>query len=143
MKKTLLLSLAPLVPATVLAQLSTTQLSTAPRASSPPAESTPYAVTERGPNHNIWSRTLVEIGPQGQTIPHIMSYTELATGLNYEPPENPGQWAPSSDQLTLQLDGSAVGLQGQCRASFPADIYLGAVSLTTPRGLSLQCRPLD
>jgi hypothetical protein len=143
-KHLLILSLASVESLSLLAQtVSTTDASAIPPGGPPTSDPTAYAVTRRGADHNVWSRTVAETtaGPNGRQLSHTESYTEIATGLNFEPPGKPGQWTPSSEKITLLDDGSAVALQGRHQASFPADIYQGAITITTPEGLQLQCRP--
>jgi hypothetical protein len=101
-----------------------------------------WGVVERGADFNLWRRALTETGPGGRAVSRIESYKELATGLNYQPSGNGGSWLPASETIVLQPDGSAAALHGRSQASFPADIYQGAITIKTPEGLTLQCRPL-
>jgi hypothetical protein len=99
---------------------------------------TPFSVTSREANARVWESTSYDLLPSGQTVPHLHSYTELATGLCYR--QN-GQWLDSQEQISILPDGSAEAVQGQHQAYFPADIYDGVIKLVTPDGLLLQSQP--
>ena len=44
---------------------------------------TPYTNVSAGPDWTVWQSTNYELLPSGQIIPHIQSYEERATGLNF------------------------------------------------------------
>ncbi len=100
---------------------------------------TPYAVVDRGANHRVWQRTTYETRPDGTQIPHIHTYTELATGLHYM---KNGQWVESKEEIDILPNGTAAATQGQHKAYFPGDIYEGMIELVTPDGKHLKSRPL-
>jgi hypothetical protein len=103
----------------------------------PPA--TEYAIVQQDGNSRVWSGTNYETTPDGQTIPHVHQYTELATGLNYLVNE---QWVESSEAISILPDGTAAATNGQHQVYFPADIYNGVIETVTPDGLHLKSRPL-
>ena len=118
---------------------------TSPPASSSPTSDqtgvpapTPYQVVNRGASFNVWQRTEYGKAPSGAIVPHVHSYTELASGLNYR---QKNQWTPASDEIDIQPDGTAAAIQGQHQAYFPADIYEGTIRNITPDGLQLQSQP--
>src|SRR6516164_2214176 len=43
----------------------------------------PYEVVERGPNMNVWERTVIETSPTGQKYAVKHRFTELGTGINF------------------------------------------------------------
>jgi len=100
---------------------------------------TPYAVEPSDGSSSIWSRTVYEQGPDGQIIPQIHSYTELATGLNHLVN---GQWVPSREEIDILPDGTAAATNGQHQVYFPADIYNSEIMMVTPDGTILQSRPM-
>ena len=100
---------------------------------------TPYSVVQRDANSQVWERTVYEVGPSGQAVPRVRSYTELATGLNFM--QN-GQYVPSQEEIDLLPQGGAAATKGQHQVYFPNDIYEGVIELVTPDGKQLQSRPL-
>ena len=94
-----------------------------------------YAITQRGPDWRVLSKTTVEHGTN-----HIHSYTELATGLNFQ--NSFGQWTESKEQITILPTGGAAATQGRHKVYFPADIYNGVLEVVTPDGRHLRSRPL-
>lgn len=100
---------------------------------------TPYGVTTRDANSQVWERTVYELDPSGQAIPKKHSYTEVATGLNYQ---KGGQWVASKEWIDILPNGTAAATQGQHQAYFPGDIYQGQIELVTPDGQHLKSRPL-
>jgi hypothetical protein len=42
-----------------------------------------YLVISRSENERIWQRTISEVLPSGQTVPHLQSFTEVANGICY------------------------------------------------------------
>ncbi|MDE3068756.1 MAG: hypothetical protein KGJ60_14575, partial [Verrucomicrobiota bacterium] len=103
------------------------------------ASATPWAVVERGANHNLWQRTTYETTPSGQTISHVHQYIQIETGLNHW---QDNQWEPSLAQIDLLPDGTAAATNGQHQAYFPSDIAQGVIKLVTPEGKELQVQPL-
>jgi hypothetical protein len=103
-----------------------------------PPPTTPQ-VTERGANQNLWQWQTYETAPDGTIVPHVHSYTELATGLNHLVN---GQWVASTEDISIQPDGTAAAVNGQHQAYFPADIYGGVIKLVTPDGQVLQSQPV-
>jgi hypothetical protein len=94
-----------------------------------------YTVTGRGPDWKVLQKTTVENGTN-----HVHRYVQLETGLNYT--NSAGQLVESSDQITLLPTGGAIANQGRHTVSFPADIYNGVLTVTTPDGRILKSRPL-
>lgn len=107
-----------------------------PVAKATPAD-TDYAVTERGANHRVWQRTTYEQGPNGKVVPHVHSYTELATGMHYKD-ANTGQWL-ESQELIEAFSGGAVARQGQHQVVFANNLNsAGAIDMQTPDGKRLR-----
>ena len=101
---------------------------------------TPFEVTARGGNHRVWQRTVYEIGPAGQAVPHLHQFTELATGLHYR--NEQGQWAESKEEILPAQAGGAAAVKGQHQVYFPYDIYQGVIEMVTPDGKHLKSRPV-
>ena len=121
-----------LLPALALSLAAASALSQLNQTSTP--ASTPYEVVSRGPDQNTWQRTVYEMGPDGQAIPHLHSYQEIGTGLNYS---SNGVWTPSSDQITVTATAAAA-TNGQHQVVFLGNLNSeGAVRLTTPDGKQL------
>lgn len=131
MKKTLILLAWPCLTLAALAQ--TTPGSTTG------AQATPWQIVRRDGNSQVWQRTTYETGPNGQQIPHLHKYTELATGLNHLVS---GQWVASKEEIDIQPDGSAAAINGQHQVYFPSDIYQGEIEVVTPDGQKIFSRPL-
>ena len=138
-----------LLPAVVLAvaitpncshaQTASPPLSAASTAKAPLPSPTPYAVTKQDGNSRVWERTMYELGPNGQVIPKKHSYTELATGLNYQ---KNGQWTASKEEIDVLPQGGAAAIQGQHQVYFPGNINTGVIKVVTPDGKPMQSRPL-
>ena len=108
--------------------------------SSTPPSPTPFTVVSRDANSAIWQRTTYEPGPDGNYVPRIHQYTELATGLNHLVN---GQWVPSTEDVEISPDGSsAAATNGQHQVYFPGDIYNGVMKLVTPDGKTIQSQPI-
>ena len=105
------------------------------------AQDTPYAVVSKGANQQVWQKTTYETTPDGQQVPHIHKYTELATGLNFWD-SNTKQWVDSKEEIDILPNGTAAAIQGQHQVYFPGDIYEGVIELVTPDGVHLQSRLL-
>ncbi len=104
----------------------------------PPA--TPYAVTARGAHHRVWQKTTYEIDFNGQAVPRLHQYTELATGLHFKNEQN--QWAESKEEILPSMAGGAAAVKGQHQLYFPYDIYQGVIETVTPDGKHLKSRPV-
>lgn len=105
------------------------------KAKTAPAD-TAYAVVERGANHRIWEKTSYEPGPNGQAVPKIHRYTELASGLHYK--DANGQWAESKE-LIESFSGGAIARQGQYQVIFANNLNsYGAIDMQTPDGKRLR-----
>lgn len=102
------------------------------------AEPTPYQVVNRGANFNIWQRTEYEKTRDGSIVPHVHSYTELASGLNYL--QN-GQWTDSKEEIDIQPDGSAAAVFGAHQSYFPSDIYQGEIKDIAWDGVVFESQP--
>jgi hypothetical protein len=96
-------------------------------------------VASQDANSRVWQWQTYEAGLNGKIIPHIHSYTELATGLNHRVN---GQWVEAKEEIDLQPDGSAAATNGQHQVYFPSDIYNGQIELVTPDGKHLKSRPV-
>ncbi|HWX19912.1 MAG TPA: hypothetical protein VN578_08415 [Candidatus Binatia bacterium] len=93
-----------------------------------------YTVVEQGPHHKVWQRTEWESGLAGQRIPHVHSYTELATGMSHLVGN---QWVDSSPEIQVTSTG-AQATNAQHQVSFLGNINTsGAVDTTTPEGKHL------
>jgi hypothetical protein len=100
-------------------------------------QDTPFSITQRDANENLWQRTTYEQLSSGEWIPHVESYQETATGLNYKNPDT-AQWEESSEGIEL-VAGGAVAKHGQHKVVFAADIAtVGAIDMETPDGQRLQ-----
>jgi len=96
----------------------------------------PYKVIETGPNHRIWQRETYEPMPGGQIATHIHSYTELASGLNYQ--DSTGKWVPSQAKIET-FAGGAVARHGQHQVIFANNLNTaGAIDEQTPDGKRLR-----
>jgi hypothetical protein len=94
-----------------------------------------YSVTERGPDWKVHQKTTVENGTN-----RVHSYTELATGLNYQ--NSYGQWTESKEQITILPGGGAQAVEGRHKVYFPGNIHNGPIEVITPDGRHLFSRPL-
>ncbi|HXC35635.1 MAG TPA: hypothetical protein VNV43_07140 [Candidatus Acidoferrales bacterium] len=98
-----------------------------------------------GPDWTVWQSTNYELLPSGQIIPHIQSYEERATGLNFLNPTT-GQLAPAIEEVDLLPDGSgAAATNGQSQVFFPNDLATGVIRVITPapESLVLESRPVS
>jgi parallel beta-helix repeat protein len=101
-----------------------------------PAAASSYRVVDQGANHRVWQWETDEQLPDGTVLPHVHSYTELASGLNYQ--DANGQWQ-ESQELIEAFPGGAVARQGQYQVIFANDLNsAGAVDLQTPDGKRLR-----
>jgi len=69
-----------------------------------PPQDTPFAIVQRNANANVWQRTTYEQMPSGEWIPHIETYQEIATGLNFKNPET-GEWEASNEEIEIVQGG--------------------------------------
>jgi len=102
---------------------------------------TDYAPVSVSANSRVMQRVTYQLGPSGQVVSRVHSYTELATGLNHLVN---GAWVPSSDQISLTPSGpaAAAATNGQHQVFFPEDIYEGVITCIASDGLQMQSRPL-
>ncbi|HEX3624529.1 MAG TPA: hypothetical protein VH280_03795 [Verrucomicrobiae bacterium] len=103
---------------------------------------TPWAITSRAANSRIWQRTMYELSPSGQVVPHVQAYTELATGLCYQQPGGDGQWLDSQEVINILPDGTASATNCQHQVFLPIDIYAGTITLITPDGQEIRSQPV-
>src|SRR2546425_331070 len=116
------------IPACLCLALASTQLAHG----APAVVETEFAVTERGPHHNVSSRTVQEQLPDGRTRNRIHAYTELCTGLYYA--DETGQLRESQPVFEL-LPGAAVARKTQIQAILAANFNSpGAIDLLLPNG---------
>ncbi len=95
-----------------------------------------YSITERGPHHRVWSKTVWEPTPAGQLAPRTHSYTEIATGMHYR--DANGRWAESTEEIEA-FSGGAVARHGQSKVIFASNLATpGAVDIETPDGKRLR-----
>jgi hypothetical protein len=100
-------------------------------------QDTPYSVVQRDANSSTWQRTTYEQMPSGDWIPHVESYQEVATGLNFKDPDT-GEWTESAEVIE-PISGGAVARHGQHKIIFAADLATsGAIDMETPDGQRLQ-----
>ena len=59
-------------------------------------------VTERGPDHKVWTRTRQEVMAGGRVVERKSYYTELATGMHYW---RDGQWVDAQPVFEVFPDG--------------------------------------
>ncbi|HMP84113.1 MAG TPA: hypothetical protein PKA41_15555, partial [Verrucomicrobiota bacterium] len=71
-----------------------------------------FTVKERGAHHKVWERIEYETRPDGTKIPHVHSYTELASGLSFLSPRT-GQWEDADESFEVTPDGFALGRKTQ------------------------------
>src|SRR5262249_1652210 len=89
--------------------------------------------------HRVWRKTTYEPGPDGQLVPRVHQYTELASGLHYL---KDGQWVESREEIVPLQSGGAAATNGSHQVYFPHDIYQGVIEVVTPDGRHLKSRPL-
>lgn len=106
-----------------------------------PPQDTPFIIVQRDGNANTWQRTTYEQMPSGEWIPHLHSYQETATGLNFKNPDT-GEWEASSGEIEI-VQGGAVARHGQHKIIFAADLATyGAIDMETPDGQRLRSHML-
>jgi hypothetical protein len=100
---------------------------------------TRYSVVQRDANSRVWQRTTYERDSNGELIPHLHSYIEIATGMHYQ---KDGRWVESKEEIDIVPTGGAAAVQGQHQIYFPYDIYNGVIEIVTADGERLKARPL-
>jgi len=99
---------------------------------------TPYQVVEAGPHHSVVQWQSFESMPNGQVAAHTHSYTELASGLNYQPDPTTGKWQPAQDTIE-PFAGGAVVRHCQHQIIFANNLNTaGAVDVQEPDGKRLR-----
>jgi hypothetical protein len=102
----------------------------------PSAAANDYAVTERGPNHRVWSKVTWQPDASGQVTAHTNSYVELMSGLHYQDPKT-GQWLESQEVIE-SYPGGAIARHGQHQVIFANNLATpGAIDVQTPDGKRL------
>lgn len=97
---------------------------------------TPCQVVDIGPNYRVWQWQTFELLGNGQTMAHVHSYTELASGLNYL--DASGQYVPAQEQIEA-FAGGAIARQGQYQVIFANNLNsAGSIDLQTADGKRLQ-----
>ena len=98
----------------------------------------PYRVVAAGPHERVWQSVTVDA--EGNT--NANSYTELATGLNYQNTTT-GKWEESREAFEITKDGRAVANHGQHQVILAGDINTGgSVDLLMPDGQRLLSNPM-
>jgi hypothetical protein len=88
-------------------------------------------ITETGPHHRVWTRTVEEPTPYGEARRVEHRYVEMATGLNHL---EDGVWKESKEEIEIN-QGHAVARKGQHKVIFAGDIATpGAIDLEMPGG---------
>jgi len=92
------------------------------------------SITEKGPNHRVWSKTVQQQLPSGKIITRtVPAYSELATGLHHWS-DTQKDWIESSTEIEI-VDGAAMARNGAYRIKWAANANTaGAVDLTSPDG---------
>lgn len=104
-------------------------------------EQTPVTILERGANHKIVQHVSWQLDEKGQATAKTNTYTELATGLNYQGEK--GEWSETRELIEpLPKGAGAVARNGQHKVFFPQDIYEGQIELQTSDGQWLRSRVL-
>jgi hypothetical protein len=137
---TLVVALAGVSAALVADKAAFAQTAT-PAANASTALPAPWAIAARGPNSQIWERTVYSAGPSGQAIATKQHVTEIATGLNHLVN---GEYFPSTDEISLLPPGQAFAAAStncQQQVYFPANIYTGAIREVTPECKVLTSQP--
>ncbi len=100
-----------------------------------PPPTTPQ-VTSAGANFKVWQWQTYDLLADGKIATHNHSYTELASGLNYQDPAS-GQWAESRESIVPYAQG-AIAQRGQHQIIFANNINSsGAIDEQTPDGKRL------
>lgn len=104
-------------------------------------DQTQWSISSRSAHENRWNKVEYEVKPDGSKVPHVRSYVEIATGLNYRDPKS-GAWLDSREEIEILPEGGAAALHGQSQVYFPGNIYDGVIEIITPDGQRLKNRPL-
>jgi hypothetical protein len=99
---------------------------------------TPYSVISRSSSQRIWQRTVYELSPNGQAVPHTEQYTEISDGACFL---KNGQWYDSQPEIVIMPDGSACGTNSPCQVLFPPDLGDAPIQLISQEGLQIQITP--
>jgi hypothetical protein len=127
-----ILAVLSFAPACLEAQSTTQSQITVPAA-------TPYIIVNQDANNRVWQREQYEASPNGEIVTNVQTYTELATGLNFE--DTNGNWQASQEEIEQQSDGTEAATQGQNKVYFPANLLNGEIKMITPDGLALNSQP--
>lgn len=112
-----------------------------PNRPSAPSLETSYSIKERGANHRVWERIEYELAPNGEQVPRVHQYTELATGMHYKGAH--GEWLESKEEIQiLPGNAGAAAIQGQHKVIFPVNLSGGKIELNTPDEKWLRSRVL-
>lgn len=99
----------------------------------------PYAISQIGLDHRVWSRTSWEVAPDGRLLARTNSYTELETSMYYL---KDGRLEPSV-ALIEGFPGGAVARRGPFKAIFANSLATrGAIDVELPDGQRLLSNPL-
>ena len=100
-----------------------------------PPPTTPQ-IASTGANFNVWQwQTFIPLG-NGTIVSQNHSYTELASGLNYQDPSS-GNWVPAQAMIQPYVQG-AIAQQGQHQIIFANNLNSsGAIDEQTPDGKRL------
>lgn len=94
-----------------------------------------YAITERGPNHRVWSRTVWTQLRSGRQVARTNTFVELQTGMHYL--EN-GQWLESREVIE-GYPGGAVARYGRNKVTFANSLATaGCIEVQTEEGATLR-----
>lgn len=128
----------PCVVQTVLFLTSFTALiaqDTAERRQTSTSADLPAFITERGPNHRVWSRETYATNQAGEVSTQALAIVELATGMHRW---GNGEWAEARPSLVV-VPGAALGTNTAHQVKFSANLNtVGAVDLLTPDGQRLR-----
>ncbi len=97
-----------------------------------------FEVIDQDANSRVLQSKSYEIGPSGEVLTNIHTYTELATGLNYH---RDGKWMEASERIEILPNGTAAATNGQHQVYFPGDIYQGQIEMILKDGKHLKSRP--
>ena len=109
-------------------------------APTPVPDATLYQVVERGENHRVWQKTVLERGSNGKLTTVIHKYTELKAGLYFKNPQ--GEWVESKAIINPLSQGGAAATEGVYKAYFPEDIYEGYIKVVVVDNQIFKSRPV-
>jgi hypothetical protein len=96
-----------------------------------------FLISEKGPHHAVWSKTVEEELADGSVVNRNHSYTEMSCGLNYWS-DDQKDWLPSTEDVEI-INGAAVARHGAMQVIWTANPNVaGAVDLQTAEGLRFQ-----